>query len=392
MTRLAFGAALAALVAIAPPAGAGGAGLPDLVPTIDFRFGAPTVRRHQRVPASDLAEGCAGGPTDRTLLRFSLTTENVGTADLVLGDPGCPDCELLPGPTCENPLYECSAVGGHGHGHFSQYALYEVLPEPDGEVVAVGRKQGFCLEDTLCDVRTYDCEYQGLAVGCQDLYPSILGCQYVDVTDLPGGRYVLRATVNYARLLPESDYDNNVDETTVDVCEAIPGPGASLKRTSKRPELLKWRMKGTAIVRAGLVEPDPHRDGARLRVETDSDPLVDLVIPGRPGSGHCGPKDGWKRRRGTFTYTNQSGFLDRDCTAPAEGLRKLKVTVKPKGDPPTAWKLKYRAKGRTLFPADPARLRTTLVLGADTGPCWTGASDCDGVRCTGDSASGAFVD
>jgi len=380
----------ALLVTCASTALAGGVGLPDLVPSLDFS--PPVVVRHANVPPSDFAEGCAGGVLDRTLLRFTLGTENAGTADLVLGDPGCPDCTLEPGPTCTNPLYECSPVEGHGHGHFSQYALYEVLPTPDSAAVAVGRKQGFCLEDTVCDVRTYNCDYQGLAVGCRDVYFWFLGCQYVDVTDLPGGRYVLRATVNYAQILPESDYDNNVAETAVDVCEAIPGPKASWKRKVKTPELMKWKLSGKTVVQPGLVEPDPHRDGARLRIETDGDPLVDLVIPGRPGSGHCGPKDGWKRRRRTFTYTNRSGFLDRDCSVSAAGLRKLKVSVKPKGDPPRAWKLKYKAAGKTPFPNEPTRLRTTLVTGADTGSCWTGVSDCDGTRCTGGSAAGAFVD
>ena len=77
---------------------------------------------------------------------------------------------------------------------------------------------------------------------------------------------------------------------------------------------------------------------------------------------------------------------------PAAGLRKLKVSIKAKGDPPRAWKLKYKAAGKTPVPTEPTRLRTTLVAGADTGPCWTGATDCDGARCTGDSPGGAFID
>jgi hypothetical protein len=381
--------AFVVVLAMASDGRAGAIGLPDLVPAIDLA--PPVVQRHENVPPSDFAEGCANGMTDRTLLRFTLATDNVGTADLVLGDPGCPDCALEPGPTCTNPLYECSPVDGHGHGHFSQYALYEVLPGREGEPVAVGRKQGFCLEDTICDVRTYDCGYQGLALGCRDVYFWFLGCQYVDVTDLPGGRYVLRATVNYAGLLPELDYDNNVAETTVEVCEGIEGPRAGLKRKGD-DDALRWRVRGRALVENPLVEPDPRRDGARLRIETNGEPLIDVVVPGRPGSGHCGPKDGWRLRDGTHTYVNESGFLDRDCTVPAQGLGRLKVSARPKGDPPSAWRLKFRARGTTPFPATPTRLRTTLAVGTDTGPCWTGASDCSGRRCTGGSAGGAFVD
>jgi hypothetical protein len=371
---------------LAGPAFAGSIALPDLVPSLDLT--PPVVQRHTSVNPGDLAEGCAGGLTDRTLLRFTLATDNVGGADLVLGDPGCPDCTLYPGPTCTNPLYECSPVMGHGHGHFSQYALYEVLPTRTGTPVAVGRKQGFCLEDTLCDVRTYNCDYQGLAVGCQDVYFWFLGCQYVDMTDLPGGRYVLRATVNYAHILEELDYDNNVADTVVEVCEGIPGPKVKLKRRRRKPDVLRWKVRGKALVAPPLLPPDPRRDGARLRVEGEDGTLVDVVVPGRPGSGHCGPKDGWHRN----TYVNKSGFLDRDCTVPAQGLRALTISAHPKGDPPTAWKLKYKAKGVATTPTDPTRLRTTVVAGADTGACWTGASDCRGTRCTGDSAEGAFVE
>lgn len=369
-----------------------GIGLPDLVPDIDRQFHYPFVERNQSVSSSDVAEGCAGGTTGRDLLRFTLSTTNAGTADLVLGDPGCPDCTLFPGPTCENPLYECSPVEGHGHGHFSQYALYEIIPAPGADAVVTGHKQGFCLEDTICGTQTYTCEYQGLTVGCRDVYPFILGCQYVDVTGIPGGRYLLRTTVNYAGLLEESDYDNNVDEVPVEVCEGIAGPKAKLKRKKRSPDTLVWRIKGKASARVGLVDPDPHRNGARLRLEGDGEPLVDVVIPGQPGNGHCGPKDGWKRNRGTFTYVNESGYLDRDCTVPSGGLRSLKVKVKAKGNPPSAWKVRYKIAGALATNVDPARLRTTLVLGAETGSCWTGASDCDGRQCTGDSAGGAFVD
>jgi hypothetical protein len=393
MSRLVGCAATAAALVVAPATLAGTTGLPDLVPLLDLD--APVVQRHQSVDPRDLAEGCAGGLTDRTLLRFTLGTENDGTGDLVLGNPGCPDCMLEPGPTCTNPLFECSPVEGHDHAHFSQYALYEVLPTRDASAVAVGHKQGFCLEDT-CEPQYYTCDYQGLTVGCQDVYPWSIGCQYVDVTDLPGGRYVLRATVNYAHILPELNYDNNVAETVVDVCEGVPGVRGTLRRKKNAPNVLKWKLKSARrlTVAPGLVDPDPRRDGARVQIETDGAPLLDVVIPGRPGTGHCGPKDGWKKEHATYTYVNTSGYLDRGCTVPAGGLRGLKVSVRhrtPKSGPPV-WKLRYKLIGKTPFPDDPRRLRTTVVLGADTGPCWTGASTCGGGSCESDSASLAFVD
>src|SRR5689334_19419418 len=52
----------------------------------------------------DVVEGCAGGRYGRRLVSFSLRTLNIGTTDLVLGNPGCPNCSLNPGATCTNPL------------------------------------------------------------------------------------------------------------------------------------------------------------------------------------------------------------------------------------------------------------------------------------------------
>ena len=49
-----------------------------------------------------------------------------------MGDPDCPNCAAEPGATCGNPLYICSTA--HGHEHFEQYALAELLDD-SGQVV-----------------------------------------------------------------------------------------------------------------------------------------------------------------------------------------------------------------------------------------------------------------
>ena len=61
----------------------------------------------------------------------------------------------------------------------------------------------------------YSCLRQGISRGWADVYTSDLPCQWIDVTDLPPGRYTLRLVVNPLRTLPESDYDNNL--FTIDV-------------------------------------------------------------------------------------------------------------------------------------------------------------------------------
>jgi Lysyl oxidase len=186
---------------------------PDLVATIsDVSYAT-----NQTVAAGDVQEGCAASTTGRSLLRFGVTTINVGGGNLAIGAPLCPDCALNPGALCGNPLFECSPAGGHGHAHFEDYALYELL-DATGTTVVLGHKQGFCLRDTSCPpgiTPNYTCAYQGLTAGCGDLYGPTLGCQYLDVTGVPPGNYRLRVTVDPFERVIESREDNNVAEVPV---------------------------------------------------------------------------------------------------------------------------------------------------------------------------------
>lgn len=167
-------------------------------------------------------------PGERRLLRFTFTTPNIGNGDLVIGR------------VADHPEWflwaEC-----HGHYHFAEYADYrlwtplgyvewvqhrqenpdstpqELLQEHprlrDGFVA--GHKQGFC----VIDVRRYDwtqdaaysdCEdNQGISRGWGDEYGHTLDGQWIDITDLEPGPYVLEAEVNAERFYQEMDYSNN---------------------------------------------------------------------------------------------------------------------------------------------------------------------------------------
>ncbi len=205
-----IGFALAALLAAACPARPAAA-LPDLVPEV-YDLGVIV----RDVLRADVDEGCAGGRYGRRLVSFSLRTHNVGPDDLVLGNPGCPNCSLNPGATCANPLFECGQ--SHGHAHFEHFAQNEIL-DADGNVVAVGLKYGFCLLDTTCDSPRYSCSYQGLSAGCSDVYSYGLPCQYVDITDsaLPDGLYRIRVTIDPDGVFPEEDEANNVIEVPFEI-------------------------------------------------------------------------------------------------------------------------------------------------------------------------------
>lgn len=248
--------AAAAVLGLAEPQTA--AALPDLVPQIyDVQV------RVGDVLQGDVDEGCAGGRFNRRLVKFSLQTNNVGATDLVMGSPGCPNCTLNPGAVCTNPLYVCSTA--HGHAHFESYAKNEIL-DADDNVVAEGRKYGFCLLDLNCPTPHYSCSYQGITAGCHDVYSAGLPCQYVDITDsaLPDGVYKLRVTIDPDNVLEESDDSNNVmvvpftlGETervcpiypSTDVPTAIPDEG-SVASTVTIPDIgpvtsLRLHMNGT---------------------------------------------------------------------------------------------------------------------------------------------------
>lgn len=163
----------------------------------------------------EYAEGCLGGLGWRTIMRFALTVPNIGSRDLVLG-------------VAANEPYVFHYSDCHDHHHFDEFARFELLDSEGATVVATGHKQGFCLLDSYSwawanEPGTYDCSNQGISRGYADIYEADLPCQWVDVTDVPPGDYVLRATLNQPRpdsalpLLVERRYDNNVVEVPVSV-------------------------------------------------------------------------------------------------------------------------------------------------------------------------------
>jgi len=174
-----------------------------------------------------VAEGSTA-PGDRTLLRFTLTTPNLGDGDLVIGVPG------------DHPEWfqwgEC-----HRHWHFREYADYRLWTldgyrswqearrahptTPSADLLAAqpglrdgfvaGHKQGFCAIDVVpylpVDPPKYlDCFWgQGVSRGWADQYGFRLDGQWVDVTGIAPGPYVLEAEVNPERFFQELDYGNN---------------------------------------------------------------------------------------------------------------------------------------------------------------------------------------
>lgn len=193
-------------------------------------------------------------PGDHRVVRFTVTTPNIGTADNFIGSP-------LDHYLAGDGLYEFASC--HNHFHFKNYTIYELIDPATGHVWR-SAKQGFCMLDTdpaqayygqppkeplygNCGTLTRD-GFQGISHGWSDTYVWRLAGQFfvLDGGDnqdpVPPGVYTIRITVNpefdppgggpcprftvngKCRNFEELRYDNNVAEATI-VIPDHPGRG-----------------------------------------------------------------------------------------------------------------------------------------------------------------------
>ena len=204
------------------------------------------------------AEACSvqeGGitPGEHRLVRFTVSTPNIGTADLVVGDP---NVHFNNG----DGLFEFASC--HRHFHFRHYSLYELIDPATGHTWRAA-KRGFCMIDIekfqefpgpanndrnylSCGAPATATEpaipgNQGISVGWADTYVWQLAGQFfvLDGGDgqdpVPPGTYIIRITVNppftpaagepcpftdpagFCHQLPELNYFNNVNEIQIDI-------------------------------------------------------------------------------------------------------------------------------------------------------------------------------
>ncbi|HKB08575.1 MAG TPA: lysyl oxidase family protein [Candidatus Polarisedimenticolia bacterium] len=183
----------------------------------------------------------------RNLILFDTQTNNLGPGELFLGNP-LDHPEWFDLTTC------------HGHAHIKDYADYrlwtpsgyqqwkalraaspnlcaqQVLdanPALSSQLVR-GNKLGLCFFDVvlmgevstasmLCpgtpDPRKYlECDFAGLSVCWADIYEPIYGVvdgQWIDVTDVPDGDYVLENESNAKRLITETNYTDNSSAVSI---------------------------------------------------------------------------------------------------------------------------------------------------------------------------------
>ena len=248
------------------PRFASSGGVPDLDGLPDLTVDAKKLD-HSWLIRSEDASQCSiveGGITAGThsVLRFTATTPNIGTADVFVGDP-------LQHVAANDGMFEYALC--HDHFHFRHYATYELISVETGAVVQAA-KRGFCMVDVQPAAgpdgpaggkATYDnCGtrstpgFQGISAGWADSYNRVLDGQYFVIDGLAPGDYVLRVTVNppfvcgdadaarprdaagMCHMFEESDYGNNVGEATVTIPSDVKnGAGPGLNEALSPAEL-----------------------------------------------------------------------------------------------------------------------------------------------------------
>lgn len=177
-----------------------------------------------------LEEGAVGGTGYRRILRFDTVIMNSGDGDLVLGDRSDPN----------NPFAEFFEFAPcHGHFHIRDFSVYELL-SLDRSVVVAAHKQGFCMEDSLKydggKSKGFNCEFQGITSGWGDWYFKQLTGQWIDITGVPEGDYIVRVRINLVNTFDEGQnrYTNAV-ETTIHV----PNPRNKVRIDDSAPVIAK---------------------------------------------------------------------------------------------------------------------------------------------------------
>jgi hypothetical protein len=231
-------------------------GTPDLI--VDAAMlGSSWVMYDETIPVgSCVAIEGEVTPGDHRLLRFSVSTPNIGSADMYVGDPNTHfDPNGDGDPSDSDGLFEYATC--HRHFHFRNYATYQLYPIlPDGSLGPPMRsaKRGFCMLDITpfksdetppkawnyraCGLPARDGNpaipgNQGISTGWADQYFKALSGQFFVVDDIPEGPYLIRIVVNppfvpkggepcphtdsqgFCHMLPESEYANNVGEVRI---------------------------------------------------------------------------------------------------------------------------------------------------------------------------------
>ncbi|MFZ5553318.1 MAG: lysyl oxidase family protein [Bacteroidota bacterium] len=164
-----------------------------------------------------VAESCLTGYGTRRIINFTTHIKNIGPTDYYIGNP------------TNNPG-QFTNGNCHGHWHYEGYAEY-ILYKTTGQPLPIGFKNGFCVLDLECSgggTYQYGCGNMGISSGCGDIYSAGLDCQWIDITDVDPGDYILAVKVNWDQSPDalgryETDYVNNWAQVCITIYTNVNG-------------------------------------------------------------------------------------------------------------------------------------------------------------------------
>ena len=131
-------------------------GIPDLNGLANFIVDSARLASSWTIGSDNVEAGSCTSieygitPGTHRVLRFTVSTPNIGDADAVVGDPLAHIDPNHDGDFSDSDgLFEYAPC--HNHFHYKHYATYELLPVLEGGALGapiLARKRGFCLDDS----------------------------------------------------------------------------------------------------------------------------------------------------------------------------------------------------------------------------------------------------
>jgi hypothetical protein len=210
-------------------------------------FVSPSGEVVQACDASDVAQRAA-----RRCLRFDTIVANFGTGplevhthvDTVAGERSVTQRVMRSdGTSYDVPAGTFELDPAHGHFHLAQFAVASLWRSTAGGVrvgrtpVRTGDKAGFCLEDvqhrggnvagaytwpfacypTVTEDGAVE-QVQGISVGWSDIYDVAVAHQYVEVSGVADGYYLLQLTTDPGHRLRETTTKDNSVTQRIRIC------------------------------------------------------------------------------------------------------------------------------------------------------------------------------
>lgn len=122
----------------------------------------------------------------------------------------------------------------HSHWHVDKYVIYQLWSvtgeNKTDKIIKSSDKMSFC----ILDERVYDLSMagapktrvysaacsgrqQGMSVGWKDTYKASFEGQSIDLEGVPDGKYIFRAMINPDKKILETNYDNDVIDTLIEI-------------------------------------------------------------------------------------------------------------------------------------------------------------------------------